>query len=266
MRTEIFRFREKEGYPPLIGYLPALYPNRDDYNKMLELCFKIGLRFVEVGIPTENPYLDGLVIRQVLTELRRETHGLQRFLQESGQIVHDTDLHGMAMLYNETLDLYGVDSILADCRTVGLEAVLVPDVTMENRGKLYKASLVTGIEVVNFIGIHHTEQEIEKIIRLTTGFLYLQSTEGSTGGQFIGDTRSKERLLNVKKKAEYYRLPVALGFGINTPDDAELAADLGADAVIVGTAFLKAAQAGLDIFSEYLEGFHLFLEGVECTR
>ena len=83
MRTEIFRFRKEEGQPPLIGYLPALYPDRDEYKKMMELCFRMGLRFIEVGIPSENPYLDGLVIRQVLTELIGETHGLQRFLEES---------------------------------------------------------------------------------------------------------------------------------------------------------------------------------------
>ena len=262
MRTDIFRFRKGKGYPPLIGYLPALYPNPEDYEKIMSLSFKLGLRFMEVGIPTDNPYLDGYVIRRALTKLIQKKIEQKKYLNESGRIVHLTGMHGLSMLYNETLNFNSIDLVMEECSAIGLEAVLVPNVTAENRKKLYQESLNTGIEVVNFIGIQHSEQEIEEIVRLTTGFLYLQSTEGSTGGQFIGDTKSKERLLTVKKKAETYGLPVALGFGINTPDDAKLAADLGADAVIVGTSFLKAAQAGKESFIEYLEGFHLFLEGV----
>ena len=266
MRTEILRFRNEKGQAPLIGYLPALYPDKDKYKEIMELCFSMGLEFIEAGIPTENPYLDGQVIQKALAELISDTRGLQRFVQESGQIIHNSGMHGMAMLYNETLDYYGVDLLLEDCRTVGLEAVLVPNVSDKNREKLFKGSLITGVEIVNFIGIHNSDREIEEITALTTGFLYLQSTEGNTGGQFIGDTGVEKRLQNVKKKAESYNLPVALGFGINTPDDAELAAELGADAVIVGTSFLKAAQAGINTFAEYLAGYHPFLEEVKCRQ
>jgi len=266
MRAEIFNFRKEGGFPPLIGYLPALYPNPEVFEHITNLCFQLGLRFMEVGIPTENPYLDGSVIRKALKKLIQGQIEQKKYLNDLGTIVHSAGMHGLPMLYNETLDLMGIDSILKKCSKSGLEAILVPNITVENREKLYEASLGTGIEVVNFIGINHSEQEIEEIIPRTTGFIYLQSTEGSTGGQFTGDNKLKDRLLTIKKKAEFYRLPVALGFGINTPDDAKLASDLGADAVIVGTAFLKAAQAGVDNFSDFLKGFHPFLEGIKCIR
>ncbi len=260
MRKEIFRFKEKNGYPPLIGYMPALYPDCDEYKNIMTLCFNSGLRFVEVGIPVENPYLDGSIISSALLELTQKKTEPEEFLKESGRIVRASGMHGLVMLYNETLEHYGTDSIMESCRKTGFETLLVPNVTPVNREILYKLSLSTGVEVVNFIGIKYSEREIEEIIQQTTGFLYLQSTDGSTGGQFTADAELKKRLLNIKKKAEPYELPVALGFGISTPDDAKLAADMGADAAIIGTAFLKAVQAGRAVFSEYLNGFRLFLE------
>lgn len=263
MRAEIFSFRKEEGCPPLIGYLPALYPNRKDFEKTTILSSQLGLRFMEVGIPTENPHLDGRIISQALKYLIQKETESKKYLNKSGLIVHSAGMHGLPMLYNETLSHVGINSVVKECSETGFEAILVPNITGENREKLYKASLVTGIEVVNFIGINHSEQEIENIIHRTTGFLYLQSTEGSTGGQFMGDKKLKERLRTIKKKAESHRLPVALGFGINTPDDARLASDLGADAVIVGTSFLKATQAGADVFSEFLKGFYPFLAGAK---
>ncbi len=266
MRTEILRFRKEEGSPPLIGYLPALYPNPEDFERIATICFQLGLKFMEVGIPIENPYLDGHIISKALKDLSQRKTELKEYLSGSGLIVHSAGMHGLSMLYNETLDLNSIDLIIEECSKTDLEAILVPNITVENRENLYRASLGTGIEVVNFIGINHSEQEIEEIIRLTTGFLYLQSTGGSTGGQITGNNKLKERLLTIRKRAESYELPVALGFGINTPDDAKLAADLGADAVIVGTSFLKAAQAGTDLFSDFLKGFHPFLEGTKCIQ
>ena len=264
MKQEILSFKEREKHPPLIGYLPALYPDTAGYREMLGLCSRLGLRFIEVGIPCENPYLDGPVIQQALTAVLKSVPDPLRTMEASGRIVRSSGLRGVAMMYDETLETLGVDSMIDHRGATAFEAVLVPNVKEKNRRRLYDASLRTGMEIANFIGFHQGEEEVREIAAETTGFLYLQSAEGSTGGQFVGDSEMAERVRMVKEIAEPLGLPVALGFGINSPCDAEQAAAIGADAVIVGTAFLRVAQRGTDSLSVYLKNFSLHMEDVRC--
>ena len=266
MRNKIFDFIRKTGSSPLIGYLPALYPDSETYKTLLDQSFRMGLSFIEVGIPTEDPYLDGQIIQDALKKVFQSGLDSRELLIESGKAVCTAGIHGLAMLYNETLNTYGVDRLMADCLCCGLEAVLVPNVSPGNRAALYKASLATGVEVVNFIGYSQSEEEIEEIIQMTTGFVYFQSTEGSTGGQFSAGAEAEQRLQMVKAKAASRDLPVALGFGINTISDAETAVRIGAEGVIVGTSFLRAAQNGISSFTEYLEDFQPLLEDVLCRQ
>ncbi len=266
MKQEILSFKDRERHPPLIGYLPAFYPDTAAYQEMMGLCSLLGLRFIEVGIPCENPYLDGPLIQQALTAVLKSAPDPFRVLEDSGRIIRTSGLRGVAMMYNETLETLCVDLVIDHCGVTGFETVLVPNVKEKNRSRLYDASLRNGVEIANFISLHQGEGEIREIAAETTGFLYLQSTEGSTGGQFTGGSEMAERVRMVKEIAEPLGLPVALGFGINSPCDAEEAAAIGADAVIVGTSFLRAAQAGRDSLSVYLKDFSLHMEDARCPE
>ncbi|MBI9109532.1 MAG: tryptophan synthase subunit alpha [Spirochaetales bacterium] len=266
MRKELLEFKEKYKKPPLIGYLPALYPDSDKAGETMRLAYETGLRFIETGIPTSDPYLDGDIIRKALKELSRSELTIQGFLNDSGRDIKASGMHGTAMLYHESLIEYGIDKILHDAGRSGIEAILVPNISKEYRVKLHEASIGSDVEIVNFIGFHDSMSDIAEVAELTTGFLYMQSTDGSTGGQFSANRESEQRLQMVKEIASPLKLPVALGFGINSPEDADAAAQMGADAIIVGTAFLKAVQNGRNEFVNFINSFRPYLSEDKCSQ
>ncbi len=260
MKNEIFNFIEKRKRAPLIGYLPALFPDNDGFLRIVRQLAEGGLKFIEVGMPTATPFLDGELIKGTLSKLTRANRSISAFNIDSGKIITACGLNGITMLYEHTLIQYGIRELVSDCAECGISAVLVPDITMENRRKLFVEASKTGVEVVSFAVTGLSEKEMKEIIGLTSGFLYLQSSEGPTGGQFSVGESFLKRLDMAKRLAAPERLPVGVGFGINSPADAVEAEKAGADAVIVGTSFLKAVIGGDNKISGYLSRFRQFLE------
>lgn len=267
MRKELLEAKNRTGNPPLMGYLPALYPGIKEYEAAVECCAHRGLRFLELGVPSPHPYLDGEIIRGALKGLSFGTQKDQRRrFRESIVPVKNRGFHALAMIYNETLEAWGLENFTGDCAEGGLEGILVPNITRENRQKLSQLTRQTGLEIVSFIGSEMTAGEIQEAAELTTGFLYVQSTRGMTGGQFVPDEEARQRVEAVKEAGRSRELPVAMGFGINTPEDAREAARLGADGVIVGTSFVRAAGEGIPALDDFLSGFYHFLEEKVCRN
>ena len=265
MKESIIDFRARNGKPPLIGYLPALYPDTDIYGELLDTSLSLGLNFMESGIPSLNPYLDGKIIGRALSQLMNKNGDPLHYLRLSGRMMASKKIKGIAMLYNETLDEAGPEETVEECEKSCFRAILVPNIVRNNMKKIYSLCRDRDLEVVNFVSWNHSDEEMERILDLTSGFIYMQSTEGKTGGQIENDSRLRSRLEELKKKAERRKIPVCLGFGINRPADAVLAEEIGAEGIIVGTSFLKAAMEGRKNLEKYITGFSSYLEDIKCV-
>ncbi len=254
LRSFIRDYRRDTGRPLLIGYLPGLYPDRGRYQRMLEVCAEGGLTAMEVGIPAEHPYLDGSIIQKALRKVQGQ-YQLDPLsaAMEPLAMLKKLQMKSIVMLYNETLEAYGIGRYCREIAAAGVQALLVPNISDVNREEVYASLQDTAVEIVSFIGFSQNDSEIEHILEKTTGFIYLQSTEGGTGGQFRPDRQVEKRLHAVKSLASRFDLPVALGFGINTAEDVNSAEVLGADAVIIGTALVRAAGAGESVLRSYLQ-------------
>ncbi len=248
------------GQPLLIGYLPAFYPDLQSYREALKCCAAQGLVFLEIGIPCDEPYLDGEVITEALKLVNVQQEKLLERVHDSIKEVSASGILGIVMLYNETLTDIGVKAFAETCKSAEAVAVLVPNITEDNRDLLFEQLKDSSVKIVSFVGFGKSEEEIVRILEHTTGFIYLQSIEGSTGGKFQATPEAKSRLDSVKRLADPYNLPVALGFGISTLEDAKEAAEIGADAVIIGTAFIKQTAAGIGNLETYLKSLSPYLK------
>ena len=251
------------GEPLLIGYLPAGFPDRDGFSEAVACGAEQGLACLEIGIPTPDPYLDGTIIREALSSVPYDEESLPYLIAESLREGSQAGIHSIAMLYNETLEAIGIPQFAAICEEANASAVLVPNITDQNRFILFEHLKGSSVEIVNFIGFDKNEEQIIDILQYTTGFIYLQAVKGSTGGTFTVTNEAKERIDTMKRLAGPYNLPVALGFGISTPETVVQAAEIGADAVIIGTAFVRAAAVGSGSLHEYLEQFSPYLKKKE---
>jgi len=258
---ELMKTAGNSGRPALLGYLPSLFPGEEEYTRILDVCARRGLRLLEIGVPTADPYLDGEVIRGALSGLwspfREERR--RRFLLSLAPL-KERGIHGVAMIYHETLEDWGLENFLGDCASRGLEGILVPNIPMDKRSRLFSAATEAGIQVVNFIGTEMSPEAIRETAALTSGFLYFQSTRGATGGRFVPDRETALRLEMVRRAGAERGLPVAMGFGISTPESAGQAAELRPDGIIVGTAFVTAAGKGAESMDGFLAGFEPFLK------
>jgi xylulokinase len=174
--------------------------------------------------------------------------------------VRSAGLVGILMLYYETVQQYGLVAFANLLIEVGADGVLVPNIPAQQRHELAALLAGSSVATVNFVRYETEEQEMQAIIADTTGFLYLQSMKGATGGQFVVDETLGKKVRTLRSLAHDAALPVALGFGISTPANAHKAAQTEADAIIVGTGLVVAAKRRPKELGEYLAQFGPYLK------
>jgi tryptophan synthase alpha chain len=260
MTFDFNTFRSRRGNPPLVGYLPALYPNPTDYRTIVAHMASLGLVYLEIGIPCQDPYLDGPIIRTALSSIHKDHPDTLALIREVGALVDGCGIKAIAMAYNATLESAGIQAFVSSCVEGKIKGILIPDISENNRRELFFIAQASGIATVNFIPSGIERSQVESIIALTDGFLYLPSSQGSTGGQFDPTGTGSGRLRFVKELCRLKDLPVALGFGINTTVQAKQAVHMGAEAVIVGTALVKEAAKDPAAAVRFIQGFAPYLE------
>lgn len=267
MDISLSLIKKNGSLPCLIGYLPALYPDRKQYRELLRVCAQSGLRFLEIGLPVQDPYLDGKVIREALQAVGSRFRDLEALIASSVADTRNAGIQAILMLYNETYERYQPREFSRLCAESGAEAVLIPNLPLEGKKRLHESLSGSPVKTVNFIRHDADAAEIEEVLSHTTGFVYIPSMSGVTGGRFTSNEATRARVKDIIAAASLRGLPTALGFGISTPDDALEAARMGTDAVIVGTACVEAAAKGSPALEAYLRGFSAFLrkEGVCST-
>jgi xylulokinase len=253
-------FRDNHDGPSLIGYLPALYPDEQSYMRTLDACRQAGLRYLEIGIPTLDPYLDGKTIIEALGAVQNAHPDVEEVVRKAVLAVRSAGLVGILMLYYETVQQYGLVAFANLLIEVGADGVLVPNIPAQQRHELAALLAGSSVATVNFVRYETEEQEMQAIIADTTGFLYLQSMKGATGGQFVVDETLGKKVRTLRSLAHDAALPVALGFGISTPANAHKAAQTEADAIIVGTGLVVAAKRRPQELGEYLAQFGSYLK------
>lgn len=253
-------FRDRGSAPSLVGYLPALYPDESAYVRALDACRQAGLRYLEIGIPSLDPYLDGKAISDALLSVQKEHPDVKDVVTTAVRAVRSAGLVGIVMLYYETVQQYGLAAFANLLIEVSADGVLIPNIPAQQRHELALLLAGSSVATVNFVRYETEAEDMQNIIADTTGFLYLQSMKGATGGQFVVDTQLEEKVRTLRSLARDAALPVALGFGISTPASARKAAETEADAIIVGTGLVVAAKRGTEELGAYLAQFDSYLQ------
>ena len=252
-------FRSRGQHPSLIGYLPALYPDPSAYRAILEAAARSGLRYMEIGIPHDDPYLDGQAIKDALSTVQ-EAHPEQETLIRSAlRAVRQANLTGILMLYYETVETFGLERLARVLTEEKADGVLIPNIPPLQRRELARMLEGTEVGTVNFVRYETDTEEMREIIADTSGFLYLQSMNGSTGGAFKVDTALERKVETLQELSRHAQLPVALGFGISSSSRARAASETNADAIIVGTGLVVAAQKGPEEVTRFLSDFSPYL-------
>ncbi len=197
---------------------------------------RAGADLVEIGIPFSDPIAEGVVIQEA--DIRSLAAGTttDKVFDMVLDLRKKTEIPLVFMTYVNPVFHYGYEKFFSRCQEAGIDGIIIPDLPFEEKGELEDIAAAHGVDLISMIA-PTSKQRIRDIAREAKGFLYVVSSMGVTGTREEIRTDLGEILKEIRKVTD---LPAAVGFGINTPEQAaEIAAV--ADGVIVGSAIVKLA-------------------------
>ncbi len=226
----------------LMPYLMGGFPDVDTSRAIGTACVDNGADLLEVGIPYSDPLADGPVIHDAGTRALERGVTTTQVLDVMGDLAELCPV--VCMCYANLVYARGVERFAADLAARGVSGLIVPDLPLEETDEFAAATDAAGVALVPLVAPTTPPDRLDAIGAKARGFVYTVAVSGTTGER-TGTSGSLPDLLSRVKAAT--DVPVALGFGISTPDDAAAAASAGADGVIVGSRLVRAAaEAGAD--------------------
>ena len=226
----------------LMPYYTLGYPDRDTSLNIIE-AIASDSDLLELGIPFSDPLADGPTIQhstQVSLENGTTVAGCLDMVRELRRRGVQTPICLMGY-YNPML-AYGLDRFVQDAKIAGIQGFIVPDLPPEEAVELERLAAGAGLPYIYFLAPTSSMERIEQVARQAQGFIYLVSVTGVTGARRALHRDLAEFVQRVRTRSA---VPLAIGFGISTPSQAALVAQL-ADGVIVGSALINAVNAASD--------------------
>ncbi|MGQ9872407.1 tryptophan synthase subunit alpha [Leptodesmis sp.] len=220
----------------LIPFITAGDPDLATTEAALKILDDNGADLIELGVPYSDPLADGPVIQAAATRALKQGARLEQVLAVVRRVSPSIRAPIVLFTYYNPILNRGVESFLQDVAAAGVKGLVVPDLPLEESEVLLQPAQQHGIEVILLVAPTTPKERMGAIADRSQGFIYLVSTTGVTGMRSQLETRVKERLLELRTVTDK---PIGVGFGISQPEQARQVADWGADAVIVGSAFVK---------------------------
>jgi tryptophan synthase alpha chain len=232
-----------EGRSALMPYFTAGYPDIATSEAVLRAIAAAGADLIELGVPFSDPLADGPTIQRS-TQMALE-HGITvaRCLEMVARLRRaGVTLPLLLMGYVNPFLAYGVSRCIADAATAGADGFIVPDLPPEEAAEFETACLEHGLALVYLLAPNSTQERIAAVAAHGSGFAYLVSLSGVTGARA---TLAPDLADFVARARADIAMPLGIGFGISTPEQARAAGRL-ADGVIVGSALVKAVGEAAD--------------------
>jgi len=219
------------------GFIPFLTAGDPDLKTTLELILEldhVGASIIELGIPFSDPMADGPVIQRASERALKHNFGVAEVLNLVSSVREKTDIPIILFTYFNPLLQFGLDKLARSAKQVGVDGVLVTDLTPEE-GEDFAAELrANDLDMIFLVAPTSTDERLRLVSQRASGFIYAISRAGVTGAR---STVSEEAEKLVARTRRFSDLPVAVGFGISNPQQvAEV--QRYADAVVVGSAIV----------------------------
>jgi tryptophan synthase alpha chain len=224
------------GRAALMPYLMGGYPTLEESLRIGESCVRAGADLLELGMPYSDPLADGPVIHAAGTQALAAGANVAGVLEVARGLAPSVPV--VLMCYANMVLAPGADAFAERLAQTGACGLIVPDLPLEESAEIRAACDAHGLALVPLVAPTTTPERMAAIGAQARGFLYTVSVIGTTGEREALSERFGEVVSRARASTE---VPVALGFGIGTPEQARTAADAGADGVIVGTRLVRAA-------------------------
>ncbi|QKD81035.1 tryptophan synthase subunit alpha [Thermoleptolyngbya sichuanensis A183] len=225
----------------LIPFITAGDPDLDTTAKALQALDRSGADLIELGVPYSDPLADGPVIQAAASRALQRGVKLEDVLELVKTVSPTLRAPIILFTYYNPILNRGIESFLKRAYEAGARGLVVPDLPLEEMDSVLKPAADIGIEVTLLVAPTSPKERIQAIAQQAQGFIYLVSVTGVTGMRSQVGDRVQDLLLELRSVTDK---PIGVGFGISEPSQARQVMEWGADAVIVGSAFVKRLAEG----------------------
>jgi tryptophan synthase alpha chain len=225
----------------LMPYMMGGFPDMETSRRIAEAYADGGADLVELGVPFSDPLADGPVIHAAGTAALRAGATTHEVLAVGQALAERVPV--VVMVYANLVLARGLERFADDLVAHGLSGLIVPDLPLEESDAVRAACDACGLALVPLVAPTTPQERMARIGASARGFVYAVSVAGTTGERIAPADAYEDIVTRAKASTE---VPVALGFGIGTPEQAREAADAGADGVIVGSRLVRAAAEARD--------------------
>jgi tryptophan synthase alpha chain len=225
----------------LMPYLMGGFPSLEESVRIGEACVQAGADVLELGVPYSDPLADGPVIHAAGTRALAGGANVAGVLEVARALAGSVPV--VLMCYANMVFAPGVEEFVERLEQAGACGLIVPDLPQGEADAVLEACDRRGLALVPLVAPTTTTERLAAIGARARGFLYTVSVVGTTGERRALGEHFAEVVARAKASTV---VPVALGFGIGTPEQARQAAEAGADGVIVGTRLVRAAGEAED--------------------
>lgn len=217
-----------------IGFVTAGDPDLETSREIMIKMAQAGCDLIEIGIPFSDPIAEGPVIQEANLRSLSGSTTTDKVFALAEEVSAEVNIPLVFMTYLNVLFKYGYDKFLDNAKKSGISGVFIPDLPFEEKNELQSVAQKYDIDVISLIA-PTSEQRIQMIAKEAQGFIYEVSSLGVTGVRSEIKTDLESITKAVKSATD---IPVAIGFGISTPEQAKKYSAV-ADGVIVGSAIVK---------------------------
>jgi tryptophan synthase alpha chain len=226
-------FRKKESV--LMPYMTLGYPDFERSLDIIQACAEAGAAVMELGIPFSDPLADGPTIQNSTQIALKNGMSVRKSLMAVKKLrERGVRIPLVMMSYYNPILAYGPEKFAVDAKQMGANAILIPDLPVEESDHLEKTCREAGVALIYMLTSLSSEERIAQVVQRASGFLYLTAVNGTTGSRGELDTQLESFIQRVRKFTE---LPLVVGFGVSTPEQVR-DLKMKVDGIITGSALI----------------------------
>ncbi len=234
---------EKTGRKALIPFITAGDPNPDFTVPMMHAMVEAGVDVIELGVPFSDPMADGPVIQRASERALAHKMSLRKTLAIAAEFRKINQTTPVVLMgYLNPIEAMGYEAFANAAQTADIDGVLTVDLPPEEAEECTALLKERGIDPIFLLAPNSTDERIQKMDTLGSGYIYYVSLKGVTGAGHLNTTDVANKLQQIKA---HTTLPIGIGFGVKDALTAQTVAALG-DGVVVGSALISKIEANLD--------------------
>lgn len=239
--TQAFERAHNEGRGVLIPYFMCGYPSAEQSARIIIAAAEGGADIIELGMPFSDPLADGATIQYAGHVALERGMSVKGCMEVASQVAAQTTVPLILMGYYNPILAYGIDRFCQDACTHGVNGLIIPDLPPEEAEPLQKAAQDNGLALIFLIPPTTPNERIAEIVELAArqpgGFIYCVSLSGVTGARKELPPHLRDFIQQVRTYTQEKRLPIAVGFGLSTPEHIATVTSY-ADGAVVGSALV----------------------------